>query len=130
MNNNYFMGYRVNHNIRHFFPNTVLFENENDKITVSMANDALNCILSIISTRFPPAESYKRAKLIFESMKKILANRQVGPMRKEDLKLAVDVLEEVKNLSAKSEEEKQSNAMYAGFCKLVIDRFGGNVSCS
>lgn len=127
MNNNYFMGFRVNHNIRHFFPNTVLFENEKEKITVSMANDALDYILSIISTRFPPAKSYKRAKMIFEAMKKILENRQVGPMRREDLKFAVNVLEEIKNLSAESEREKQSNAMYAKFCKLMIDRFGGNV---
>lgn len=43
--------------------------------------------------------------MIFEATKKILANRG-DPMRKEDIKLAVDVLEEVKNLSAESEEEK------------------------
>ncbi len=78
----------------------------------------MNCILSIISTQFLLVEFYKKAKMIFEAIKKILANREVGPMR---------VLEEVKNLSAESEEEKQINAMYAGFCKLMIDRFGGNV---
>ena len=39
------------------------------------------------------------------------------------MKTTVDVLEEITNLSAKSEWEKEQNARYAFLCKLVIDRF-------
>ena len=128
MNNRYIMGYKVNSNIKYFRPNRILFENEHSKISVSMINDALDYILSIISIHFPPADSYKKARKVFNAVKMILANKQIVPLKKEELKLAVDVLEEVVNLSAKSNEEKQNNAKCAGLCKMMIDKFSSDAN--
>lgn len=124
MNESGFMGYKINKNVKHFLPNTVLFSNENERITVAMIKNALDYILGIIATRSPLVESYKTAKTVFDAMKMVLENKRPSKPSKEDMKTTVDVLEEITNLSAKSEWEKEQNARYAFLCKLVIDRFG------
>ena len=43
---------------------------------------------------------------------------------KGDMKITVDVLEEITNLSAKSEMEKEQTTRCAFLCKLMIDGFG------
>lgn len=123
MNEPDFMGYKINKNVKHFLPNTVLFSNENERITVAMIKNALDYILGIIVTRSPLVESYKTAKTVFDAMKMVLENKRPSKPSKEDMKTTVDVLEEITNLSAKSEWEKEQNARYAFLCKLVIDRF-------
>lgn len=123
MNEPDFMGYKINKNVKHFLPNTVLFSNENERITVAMIKNALDYILGIIATRSPLVESYKTAKTVFDAMKMVLENKRPSKPSKEDMKTTVDVLEEITNLSAKSEWEKEQNARYAFLCKLVIDRF-------
>ena len=62
MNEPDFMGYKINKNVKHFLPNTVLFSNENERITVAMIKNALDYILGIIATRSPLVEPYKRIK--------------------------------------------------------------------
>lgn len=124
MNESGFMGYKINKNVKHFLPNTVLFSNENERITVAMIKNALDYILGIIATRSPLVESYKTAKTVFDAVKMVLENKRPSKPSKEDMKTTVDVLEEITNLSAKSEWEKEQNARYAFLCKLVIDRFG------
>ena len=124
MNEPGFMGYKINKNVKYFLPNTVLFSNENERITVAMIKNALDYILGIIATRSPLVESYKTAKTVFDAMKMVLENKRPSKPSKEDMKTTVDVLEEITNLSAKSEWEKEQNARYAFLCKLVIDRFG------
>ena len=123
MNEPGFMGYKINKNVKYFLPNTVLFSNENERITVAMIKNALDYILGIIATRSPLVESYKTAKTVFDAMKMVLENKRPSKPSKEDMKTNVDVLEEITNLSAKSEWEKEQNARYAFLCKLVIDRF-------
>lgn len=123
MNEPGFMGYKINKNVKHFLPNTVLFSNENERITVAMIKNALDYILGIIATRSPLVESYKTAKTVLDAMKMVLENKRPSKPSKEDMKTTVDVLEEITNLSAKSEWEKEQNARYAFLCKLVIDRF-------
>lgn len=123
MNEPDFMGYKINKNVKHFLPNTVLFSNENERITVAMIKNALDYILGIIATRSPLVEPYKTAKTVFDAMKMVLENKRPSKHSKEDMKTTVDVLEEITNLSAKSEWEKEHNARYAFLCKLVIDRF-------
>ena len=123
MNESGFMGYKINKNVKHFLPNTVLFSNENERITVAMIKNALDYILGIIATRSPLVESYKTAKTVFDAVKMVLENKRPSKPSKEDMKTTVDVLEEITNLSAKSEWEKEQNARYAFLCKLVIDRF-------
>ena len=118
-----FMGYKINKNVKYFLPNTVLFSNENERITVAMIKNALDYILGIIATRSPLVEPYKTAKTVFGALKMILENKNPSKPSKTDMKTTVDVLEEITNLSAKSEWEKEQNARYAFLCKLVIDRF-------
>ena len=56
MNEPGFMGYKINKNVKYFLPNTVLFSNENERITVAMIKNALDYILGIIATRSPLVE--------------------------------------------------------------------------
>lgn len=124
MNEPGFMGYKINKNVKHFLPNTVLFSNKNERITVAMIKNVLDYILGIIATRSPLVESYKTAKTVFDAMKMVLENKRPSKPSKEDMKTTVDVLEEITNLSAKSEWEKEQNARDAFLCKLMIDGFG------
>ena len=125
MSNFYFMGYKIHKNTKHFLPNSILFSNEKGHITVAMAKDALDYILSIITTRNPLAESYNTAITVFNALKMILDNKKPARPSNADMKTAVDVLKEIADLSAKSEEEKEGNAKAAFVCKLLIDGFGG-----
>ena len=123
MNEPCYMGYKINRNIQYLLPDTVLFSNGKERVTVSMIKDALDYILGIIATQSPLAESYKTAKTVFSSMKMLLENKRPHKPSKTDMKTTVDVLEEIINLSAKSEREKEQNARYAFLCKLMIDGF-------
>ena len=121
MSDRYFKGYKIHHNTGFYLPNTVLFSKEDVKITVSMAKDALDYILSMIALKDPVIEKYKKAKAVFAGMKMILENKQPSKCTKEDAKTAVDVLEEITNMTAQSDAEKEQNARYAFICKLLID---------
>lgn len=125
-----FMEYKINKKVKYFLPNTVLFSNENERITVAMLKDALDYILGIIAIESPLVEPYKTAKTVFSAMKMILENKKSSKPSKMDMKTTVDVLEEITNLFAKSEWEKEQNARYAFLCKLMIDGFGRNLSAS
>lgn len=127
MNDGYFMGYKVNTNIKHYLPNTVLFTKNNVKITVAMAQDAVDYILGILAHKDPLIDAYKKAKTVFSAINLILKNKQPPRVTKEDVKIAIDVLKEIQNLSAKSETEKEHNERYALLCKWLIDRFSGGV---
>lgn len=121
MDNTYIMGYKVNRNIKFFRPETVLFSKEEERITVEMANDFLNYILSILARKNPLIESYKKAKKVFSAFKMVFDNKQPPRLSKEDMKTAIDVLEEIKNMSANSDAEKERNARCALVCKLLIN---------
>ncbi len=127
MSDRYFMGYKIHHNTGFYLPNTVLFSKEDMKITVSMAKDALDYILSMIALKYPIIEKYKKAKAVFLGMKMILENKQPSKINKEDAKTAVDVLEEITNMTAHTDAEKEQNARCAFICKMVIDGFGGEI---
>lgn len=122
------MGYKIHLNISYFTPNTVLFSNETDRITVSMVNDVLDYVLSVIALKNPLVESYKKAKTVLSVIKMRLCNKQLSRPSKRDLKTTVDVLEEIFNINAKSEQQKEYNARCSLICKLIINGFGGDVS--
>lgn len=128
MSDIYFMGYKIHLNISYFTPNTVLFSNETDRITVSMVNDVLDYVLSVIALKNPLVESYKKAKTVLSVIKMRLCNKQLSRPSKRDLKTTVDVLEEIFNINAKSEQQKEYNARCSLICKLIINGFGGDVS--
>lgn len=121
----YVMGYKVHRDMQHFAPNTVLFSSAIDNITVAMANDVLDYVLSAIARKNPLTDACNKARKVLVSLKKILANQQPLQCSKQELKTAVEVLEEVMNENAKSEAEKENNARGALICKLLIDGFGG-----
>lgn len=125
MNNGYFMGYRVNTNIKYYRPNIVLFTKDNVNITVAMAQDAIDYILGVLARKDPMSDAYKRAKTVFSAIKLILKNEQSPKITKDDVKVAIDVLEEIQNLSAKTDAEKEYNARGALMCKWLVDRWGG-----
>lgn len=125
MSDRYFMGYKVNTGIKHFLPNTVLFTRNDEKITVVMAQDAVDYILGVLARENPLIDTYKKANTVFSAIKLILENKQPSRVIKEDVKVAIDVLEEIQNLSAKSEAEKEYNARCALLCKLLVDGLDG-----
>ena len=125
MSDRYFMGYKFHTGIKHFLPNTVLFTKNDEKITVAMAQDAVDYILGVLARKNPLIDTYKKAKTVFSAIKLILENKQPSKIAKDDVKVAIDVLEEIQNLSAKSEAEKEHNARYALLCKLLVDGLSG-----
>ena len=122
MSDQYFMGYKVNTGIKHFLPNTVLFTK---KITVATPQDAVDYILGVLARKNPLIDTYKKAKTVFSAIKLILENKQPSRVTKEDVKAAIDVLEEIQNLYAKSEAEKEYDARCALLCKLLVDGLDG-----
>lgn len=125
MNERYFMGYKVNTGINHFLPNTVLFTKNDEKITVAMAQDAVDYILGVLAHKNPLIDTYKKAKTVFSAIKLMLENKQPSRVTKEDARVAIDVLEEIQSLYAKSEAEKDYNARCALLCKLLVDGLDG-----
>ena len=121
----FFMGYKIHKDIQHFTPSTVLFSNPTNSITVAMANDVLDYVLSILARKNPLIDAYNKARKVLVSLKKRLANQQPLWCTKKEWKIAIEVLEEVMNENAKSEEEKENNARGALICKLLISGFGG-----
>lgn len=124
MSDRFFMDYKVNTGIKHFLPGTVLFTKNDETITVAMAQDAVDYILGVLAQKNPLIDTYKKAKTVFSAIKLILENKQPSRVTKEDAKAAIDVLEEILNMTAKSEAEKEYNARCALLCKLLVDGFG------
>jgi hypothetical protein len=121
-----FMGYTINRNIKHFYPTTILFYNETETITVAIAQDALDYILDLLAEKNPLAASYKTARTVLNAMKMVLDNKRPPKPRKEDLKVAIDVLEEILNQRTISDQERNRNAQMACICKMLIDSSGFN----
>lgn len=125
MSERYFMGYKVITGIKYFLPNTVLFTKKDEEITVAMAKDAVDYILGVLARKNPLIDTYKKAKTVFSAIKLMLENKQPSRVTKEDVKVAIDVLEEIQNLYAKSDAEKEYNARCALLCKLLVDGLDG-----
>lgn len=125
MSDQYFMGYKVNTGIKHFLPNTALFTKNDEKITVAMAQDAVDYILGVLARKNPLIDTYKKAKTVFSAIKLMLENKQPSRVTKDDVKVAIDVLEEILNMTIKSEAEKEYNARCALLCKLLVDGLDG-----
>ena len=123
----YIMGYKVHCNITYFTSDTVLFSRGTDCITVSMINNVLDYVLGVIALKHPLSESYKKAKIVLSIIKMRLSNKQLKRPRKKDLEITVDVLKEIFNTNAKSEEQKEYNEKQALICKLLINSLGGNM---
>lgn len=122
------MGYKVHLNIARFTPDTVLFSRGTDQITVSMVNNVLDYVLSVIALKSPLSESYKKTKTVLSVIKMRLCNKQFSRPSKKDLETTVDVLKEIFNTNAKSDQQKEHNERCALICKLLINSFGRDMS--
>ena len=92
-----------------YYPKYILFNDGVKEITVDMAIEALDYMVSLISLKNRVSSDYKKAILVLKSMKMILNNHIPPKHPKEELKLAVDVIEEVKNSFASSENNPDKN---------------------
>ena len=119
--NNRICGYTIHSRPSFYLPSTILFSNEKENITVQIAKNAVDYIVEQIARKSPIMQSYKKAKTVFEAFKAILENKTPKQFSREDAKIAVDVLEEIKNERANSDSEKAYNSKMAFICKLVID---------
>lgn len=68
MSDNHFMGCKVNTNINHYLPNTVLFTKNDEKVTVAMAQNAVDYVLGVLARKNPLIEAYKKAKTVFSAI--------------------------------------------------------------
>ncbi len=114
-------GYRLCLRPRTLLPNTVIMTNGIENITVQMAREAVDYILECIIKTNPKTEPYLKAIKVLKSMKKILHNRTPDRIVKEECKMLIDVLEEIRNREANSEKEKQHNSRMAFVCRLLIE---------
>lgn len=74
------------------------------------------------------SDIYKKAKTVLSVIKMRLGYKQLSRPSKKDLRTTVDVLGEIFNINAKSEQQKEYNARCALICKLIINGFGGDMS--
>lgn len=126
MTSQYIMGYKVHLNIARFMPDTVLFSRGTDQITVSMVNNVLDYVLSVIALKSPLSESYKKTKTVLSVIKMRLCNKQFSRPSKKDLETTVDVLKEIFNTNAETDQQKEHNERCALICKLLINGLGGD----
>ncbi len=122
--NHQFMGYTIMNRPSRFLDSTPLFGNETETVTVAMAKDALDYMLGIIARKAPIFETYKITKKVLQAIQMILKNQQPGKISKEDCKIAIDILSEIRKEAATSQAQKDHIEIMAFRCKLLIDGFG------
>lgn len=117
-----FMGYII-HRVAVFQPNTVLFTKENETITVSILQEALNYMIDAITKKNPALAQYGVALKVLRAVQIRLTNGQPRKPSKNDLKVACDVLSEIQKENAMTEEQKDRIDASASLCKLFIEGF-------
>ena len=114
------MGYTV-HRAAEFRPSTILFTRENETITVSMLQEALEHMVSAIAKKNPVFNQYSIALKVLRAIQVRLANGQPRKPSKSDLKTACDVLSEIQKEHAITEAQKDRIDAAAFRCKLLIE---------
>lgn len=117
---NQFMGYTV-HRAAEFRPSTILFTRENETITVSMLQEALEHMISATIKKNPIFERYGVALKVLRAIQVRLANGQPRKPSKEDFKIACEVLSEIQKEHAMTEAQKDRIDAAAFQCKLIIE---------
>lgn len=110
----------------HFLPNSILVE-KNDgtlKVTVGMIKSFLDYMLSLESIKNPQLDKYKKAKKLYEAFALLFNNKQPQNLTKDYFKAAADVVEEIENMKAKTDEQKLYNARMCLAVKVLIDGIG------
>lgn len=118
-------GYTI-HKHTKFFPSTVLFSKGKESVTVEKAINTVDYLLTFISANFDTSiNKYRTALSTFKAIKLILNNQTPHKMTKEMAKLSIEVVEEIANFTAKSDDEKMKNAERTMIAKILLDGFGG-----
>lgn len=112
----------ANNNGRKLLPNMILFGN----VTVAMAEDAVNYILTVIMSKGPLSEPYRIAQKVFNAIRLILINKQPPKISKEELKTAADILGEILKQNTTSKAEQNRIELSAFRCKMLIEVFYQN----
>lgn len=115
-----FMGYTF-HKLTEFRPNATLISRENQTITVSMAQEAVEYMISVISKINPRIGRYSVALKVLWAIRVRLANGQPREPHKKDFKIACDVLAEIQKEYATTEEQKSRIDEAASLCKVLIE---------
>lgn len=115
-----FMGYTF-HSPTEFRPNTILISREKQTITVSMAQEAVEYMISVISKVNPMIGRYSIALKVLRAIQMRLANRQSRKPSKRDVKTACEVLGEIQKEYATTEEQKSQIDQATSLCKLLIE---------
>lgn len=110
-------------NYKKFLSNGVLVESDDGmvKITVGMVKNFLDYALSLEAIKNPQLEKYKKAKKFFEVYLLLLNNKQPPNLSKDYFKAAADVIEEIENMKAVTDEQKAHNARMCLAVKVLID---------
>lgn len=114
------MGYTV-HWAAELRPSTILFTKENETITVSMLQEALEHMISAIAKKNPIFKQYSIALKVLRAIQVRLANGQPRKPRKNDFKTACEVLSEIQKEHAITEVQKDRIDTAAFWCKLLIE---------
>lgn len=117
-----FMGYTI-HRVTEFRPNTILFSRENEEITVSMVQEALDLMISAIAKKNPMIGRHSVALKVLWTIQARLANRQVRKPRKKDFEVACDVLSEIQKERATTQTQRDNIDAAVSWCKLCIECF-------
>lgn len=115
-----FMGYTI-HRPPKLHPNAPLISRENQTITVSMAQEAVKYMISVITKKVPQLERYSVTLKVLQAMHMGLINGQPRKPSKKELKTACEVLSEIQKEHATTEEQKSRIDEAASLCKLLIE---------
>lgn len=117
------MKFYLNH--KKFFSHTVIASSNDGsiKITVGLVKDFLDYVLSIKAIKNPVLDRYKKAKKVFDTFVSLLDNKQFSKPSKDCFKAAADVIEEIENMKAITDEQKEFNARMCLVVKLLIEGY-------
>ncbi len=116
-------GYREVYKGGYICDNTVLFSNDKENITAVMMKEAINHIINRIIDEFPDLKKYRTAVRVLKALRMFLRNENPYKVGEDDAKILIDVIEEVTNLSARNDEERESNSRMALYCRLMVGGF-------
>lgn len=119
-------GFKIYLCFNKFLSNRILVESNDGtlKITVGMMKNFLEYMLSLESIRNPKLDKYKKAKKLFEAFSLLFNNNQSPKLTKDYFKAAVDVIEEIENIKATTDEQKVHNAQMCLAVKVLIEGIG------
>lgn len=120
---NTWMGYTIHKRPKIYQSSTILFSNEYENVTVQMIQELLQFMMSKVRQKNMLSEERRKILKVLNAFKLILENKTPQRLQKEEMKMAVDVIEEIKNENASCEFDIVRNKWMAILCKMMIEVF-------